>query len=455
LEEEMKRILVLFLAFGLTFSLFAGGGSQPAGGSGGSGGGPAKVTGVDLSAFPALQAAKAAGQNITLTFWHNSASEAQAQYLPHQSAVADFAADFPNIKLDMEMLSETEYRYVLQSRLASGEYADCFIYWGTGGSFEYARNGYFLNLDSYITPSYLNSILPNALSAAYCDGSIYMIPYINSCSGLVVNNALFKKHGLKVPTTYNELLQNIKDWRTRGIVPFYIGGRENWTTMGLWDTLGMREVGATVADEAIKGFTSWNKPGFIEAARKAQELVDAGFFQDGFMGMTASECNTIFMQGNVPFNYTGSWNAGNFSDMEDVSVVLWPDHQKSGINPTEVFGGPSSGVFVNAKTKNPKIAAEFAIYYATQLSKYSIEQNKMPNTYKLNYDPAKLSPALRDFISLFTVASANLSYRDHMLGESRTAMYVEPIHKLFLKEITPANYVRDLDALKIYDVYKK
>jgi raffinose/stachyose/melibiose transport system substrate-binding protein len=415
---------------------------------------PAADTGakVAYSSYPVLDAAKASGKNVTLTFWHNSASEAQAQYLPHQRAMADFARDYPNIKIETEMLSETEYRYVLQSRLASGEYADCFIYWGTGGSFEYARNGYFLNLDNYITPEYLDIILPNCLSAAYCDDSIYMIPYINSCSGLVVNNALFKKHGLTVPTTYNELLQNIKDWRALGIVPFYIGGRENWTTMGLWDTLGMREVGAAVADEAIKGDTSWNKPGFIEAARKARELVDAGFFQDGFMGMTASECNTIFMEGNVPFNYTGSWNAGNFSDMEDISVVLWPDHQ-SGANPTEVFGGPSSGVFVNAKTKNPDIAAEFAIYYATHLSKYSIDLNKMPNTYKMEYDPAKLSPALRDFINLFTVASANCSYRDHMLGESRTAMYVEPIHKLFLKEISPADFVRALDGLKIYDVY--
>lgn len=438
--KKMRRLLSVLLASTMAITSFTCGVSA------------AETDTESTAEYPALEKAKADGEKIKLTFWHNSASPAQAQYEPHVKALEDFAADYPNIEIEAEVLSETEYRYVLQSRLASGEYADCFIYWGTGGSFEYARNGYFLNLDDYVTQDYLDEILPNCLSAAYCDDSIYMIPYINSCSGLVVNNALFKEHGMEVPTTYDELLQNIKDWVAEGIVPFYIGGSENWTTMGLWDTLGMREVGAAVADQAIKGETSWDQPGFIEAARKAQELVEAGFFQEGFMGMTASECNTIFLEGNVPYNYTGSWNAGVFADMEDVSVIPWPDHE-TGQDATEVFGGPSSGVFVNAHTEYPEIATEFAIYYATHLSKYSIEMDKMPNTYKMDYDPNTLSPCLRDFIDLFENASANCSYRDHMLGESRTAMYVEPIHKLFMEEITPEEFVKELDALEIYDVY--
>ncbi|MDO4306196.1 MAG: extracellular solute-binding protein [Eubacteriales bacterium] len=443
MKKRMRKILAAILGGAtLTSSLFSYGVSAA----------EVEVTQTKEMEYPALEKAKESGEKIKLTFWHNASSPAVAQYEPHVKSMEDFANDYPNIEIEADTLSETEYRYVLQSRLASGEYADCFIYWGTGGCFDYARNGYFLNLDDYVTDDYFEEILPNCRSAAYCDDSIYMIPYSNSCSGLVVNKALFDEYGFEVPTTYDELLQNVKEWVELGIVPCYIGGSENWTTMGLWDTLGMREVGAATADAAIKGDTSWNQEGFIEAARKVQELVEAGFFQEGFMSMTANECNTIFMEGNVPYNYTGSWFAGIFSDMEDVRAVPWPDHE-TGQDATEVFGGPSSGVFINANTEYPEIATEFAMYYATHMSKYSIQLNKMPNTYKMDFDPAELNPVLSDFINLFENAGANCSYRDHMLGESRTAMYVEPIQKLFMKEITPEEFIEDLDNLDIYDVY--
>jgi raffinose/stachyose/melibiose transport system substrate-binding protein len=151
--------------------------------------------------------------------------------------------------------------------------------------------------------------------AADKDGKVMMIPEEASMDGLYYNKDIFEKYGWQPPKTFDELIDIAKKAKEKGISAIVTGGKDMrfaWMASALL----VRAGGLQNATELALGsaMTKWNDPqyGFVDAMKKFKQLVDAGAFPQGVLGLSQSEADQMFTRGEAAMYYEGSWKVGNF-----------------------------------------------------------------------------------------------------------------------------------------------
>ena len=139
------------------------------------------------------------------------------------------------------------------------------------------------------------------------DGTLPMVPVFANTYGMLVNNSLFEKEGLSVPTTYQELVDVCKEFRNKGYENPIMGFTNEETTSIFTLTMYPFFCG-TVADdaEAVKKFNAID-PSAGEYMRPSLEKITQ-FLNEGCVNLDA--CAEIennyeavilrFFEGDVP-----------------------------------------------------------------------------------------------------------------------------------------------------------
>ena len=144
------------------------------------------------------------------------------------------------------------------------------------------------------------------------DGKLPMIPVFSNTYGMLVNNSLFEKEGLKVPATYKDLVKVCEEFRKKGYESPMMGFSNEETT-SIFTLASYPFFCSTVADdpEAVKKLNALD-PSAGEYMRPALEKISQ-FLNDGCVNIDA--CAEIennydavilrFFEGDVPM-MTGS-----------------------------------------------------------------------------------------------------------------------------------------------------
>ena len=139
------------------------------------------------------------------------------------------------------------------------------------------------------------------------DGTLPMVPVFANTYGMLVNNGLFEKEGLKVPTTYQELLDVCKAFREKGYENPLMGFTTKETT-SLYTLTMYPFFCETVAQdaEAVEKLNAMD-PSAGEYLRPTLEKI-TGFLNEGVVDLDA--CGEIennydavilrFFEGDVP-----------------------------------------------------------------------------------------------------------------------------------------------------------
>ena len=139
------------------------------------------------------------------------------------------------------------------------------------------------------------------------DGTLPMVPVFSNTYGMLVNNSLFEKEGLSVPTTYRELVDVCAAFREKGYANPMMGFSQKETTSLFTLTMYPFFCG-TVADdaEAVKKLNAFD-PSAGEYMRPSLEKI-VQFLGDGCVDLAA--CAEIennydavilrFFEGDVP-----------------------------------------------------------------------------------------------------------------------------------------------------------
>lgn len=113
--------------------------------------------------------------------------------------IAGFHKQYPNIKVDAQLVPFTQLFQTLEVRLPSGGTPDVFLVDGPLTP-SYAARGFLLPLDQYFTSSELKAWFPASLDTSRYQGKLYSIPYATSSAGLFFNKSVFKKYGVPFPS---------------------------------------------------------------------------------------------------------------------------------------------------------------------------------------------------------------------------------------------------------------
>ena len=134
----------------------------------------------------------------------------------------DFNEYYPNVELSYVKLDD--YNNTISAALTGNNAPNIFTAnrWMTGNE---AYIEVFNHAENLADPEFgldTSMIRPRLLNTQE-DGTLPMVPVFASTYGLLVNNDLFEKEGLSVPTTYSELLSVCERFKEKGYVSPIMG----------------------------------------------------------------------------------------------------------------------------------------------------------------------------------------------------------------------------------------
>ena len=187
----MKKLLCIILAVCTVLSLAACGGNKP------ENGGEFK---------PALD--KNTSCSITVVGSYDNFEALEAEF-------DRFNDMYPNVRLSYAKLDD--YNNTLATVLDSNEKPNIFFSyaWMIGNKKYDSVLAHTENLSDPALKLDLNCIRQGLINRD-ADGNVYLVPVFSRTYGMLVNNDLFKKEGLSVPTTWEELLNVCEAFRNKG-----------------------------------------------------------------------------------------------------------------------------------------------------------------------------------------------------------------------------------------------
>jgi len=130
------------------------------------------------------------------------------------------------------------------------------------------------------------------------------------------NKDVLQKAGVKVPTTWDEVLAAVPLLKKAGVAPFSLAGASMWPELMWEEYLVDRVAGPQAFNDVMAGKAgSWSNPGIIKANSMIRQLVDAGGFIDGFASVTADSNADVALlyTGKAAMMLQGAWVYGTQS----------------------------------------------------------------------------------------------------------------------------------------------
>lgn len=236
------------------------------------------------------------------------------------------AQALPDVELRWEVMGWGEkFEAQVQAKFAAGEVPDIIIAKAQDVG-TYVPSG---NL-AVLPPSLLAAVQPSALPSVTRGGAAYGLPYNAFYQGVLYNKALFRREGLTVPRTQDELKALVARLQARGIVPFAANALENWYTGNLFMQFALGEVLARSPDWGDRfrsGQESFSRSPELARCFALVKLVFDHTWADA-RSIDSTECDQRFARGEAAMYVTGTWTLHNVNSLEshpDLGLFPFPN----------------------------------------------------------------------------------------------------------------------------------
>ncbi|MFF4622818.1 ABC transporter substrate-binding protein [Nonomuraea jabiensis] len=240
-------------------------------------------------------------------------------------------------------------------------------------------------------PSQVTALLDDNVYATAEDGKVYVVPAgaLNGEIGIniVYDKDYFAKHGLKVPTTYDEFIKLMQAIKANGDIPLATAAGEIWPSDQLWKPL------------ASPIFAKWSdKGGFWNAAadgrasmedlreplKRLKDITDS-FVLDGWQSTTDAQTTTLLVNHKAVMA-TSSAGIGRLNDIQKVDpafkaglFIIPDDEGHINVLKNAVNGETATGLSISAQAqKNAaqyKAATDFLTYFYSVDAANIVEKN--------------------------------------------------------------------------------
>lgn len=449
--KKFTKLCSMLLAVAMVLSLAACNGT-PASSPASS---PAATDGASASASVSTtsDALELTTEDITLTFWHIW-PEGQLLGTIIDDYIKIFEAEHPNIKIEAVATQESEYQNTkLKVATSTGAQGDIFMSWGAGYSKPFVDAGMVLPLDDYFAKTgATEDMLEGALTYSTYDGKAYGLPLKQWAGALFCNQELFDKHGVKVPTTWDELMTAVNTFRSNDVTPMVMGGKDAWHIGMIQNALAVRTAGADYMNKALSGEATFNTPEIVESARLLTELNNAKAFANGTLGLSADETQEEFYMGMVPMYYGGSWVAAGCDNPENalqgkVTVVPMPTIPNGKGDETAYSGGVIDFFMINAKTQHPNEAYAFAEGMTRYMSQECYKGGDSLPAWKLgDIDESMVSPTLIAVKNMVQNSTGYVLAWDTFLSGAAIDAHYQLLQALIAGTVTPEEFAAQMQA---------
>lgn len=399
------------------------------------------------SSSQSAASSSSSSNKVTLTFWNIATTDPGKTVV--NNVVAEWNKENPNIQITTNVTENNAYKTKIKAAIAAGDAPDIIYSWAGGFTKPFVDAGKILPLDDYLNDGTKDKMLPGALTNVTFNGKVYGLTYNQQAGALYVNKDMFDSNGIKIPTTFDELLTAVKAFRAKGITPMAVGEKDEWPGMWYFDMIALRTAGSQLSLDALNKKTSFDNPVFVNAAEKLQELVKAQAFDPSALSTTRDDSIVQLTQGKIPMYFGGNFDAGTIdaSPMKGkIIAVKFPSISGGSGDPTEYLGGGADCLLVNAATKDKDAAVKAAKFLAQNLSsQFYLTGAGLPEWKYDDVDQSKIDPLSKQIMSdIVSGAKASVPAWDLYLEGADAQNHQDLVAKIFGGQITPEDFAKQM-----------
>ncbi|SHK34758.1 raffinose/stachyose/melibiose transport system substrate-binding protein [Anaerocolumna jejuensis DSM 15929] len=388
-----KKLVTLVLSLCMVIGMFGGcSKSEPAD----SGTGNAAKTENGSSDAKNDSGTKGGEKEITVTIFHHIGEQTGRDNLDKMLALLEERN--PGIKFEAQGIDYSQYDTILKTKLAGGDAPDIIM----GRPKMYANlidAGY---IESLSGQPFLDQVSQESLASMTIDGNVYGVPTNMSGMGIFYNKEVFKKNGVEIPKTHEELLAASKKFQDAGIYPFAHGYKDSWPAQCeiQSDLYGYcLEKNPKMFEEIQSGEKQFaDYPEFREVVQRTADRL--GFESGDDFGTDSAQAREMLINGKAAMLVSGNWEIGEFINLgADDKVGFFATPNSDDSNP--VLGLASDGSYMLcAQSEHKEAALKFIEFLATPEGAAMWNTGGKDIPCSLEVDSSTLSPIVQEIVDI-------------------------------------------------------
>lgn len=353
----------------------------------------------------------AKGEPVLLTIRHTQVKDTQKKRLAMlQEVVKSTEAKVPGLSITLDGVEDKVNRFEkLRAEMAAGNPPEIFDLFGGTDTKDYVKANRLLDLTPILSELGLTNKF-YSFEEFTVDGKIYGIPMAGYVEGLYYNKKILSEHQIKLPQTWDELLDAAAKLKAQKITPFALAAKDSWVINMMSNTMWVRTAGPDSVEGFLDGRKHWTDPDVVDAFEKYNFLVKKGYFQEGNLALSYAEQQNKFSSGEAAFMFDGSWANTPLLDPEksaivnDVGFMSFPN--MGGPGDGFINGGWSNAYGFSKKVTPAQLDAmkEFIRQmYNESMQKRQLVEEGMPPAMKLQ-DTSNVNPLITQILDVFATS---------------------------------------------------
>jgi len=390
----------------------------------------------------------ASGDKIKISLWHIWPEGNGGTADCFQETLAAMKEKFPDVEFEVDAVADSgdAYKTKIKTAIAGNEAPDIFYTWGGGFSQNFIDAGKVLCLDDYVSAETKDKLIEGTTNYFTYGDKLYGLPTRINLGLLYCNKKLFEEAGLDYPETYDELVECVKVFRSKGVTPMCVGAKDTWTAAMYLNGLTARMAGTEYTNKVLNKEETINTPEITKSVELFQNLIKEGAFDDGAIALSKDESQTAFLSGKIPMYIHGSWLCSNIFDSDvkdDIVVRNLPLIEGGKGTETEFLGGADQTFMINSNTKNPeKVVEVYQFMCETFSGKIYTTGNGLP-TWKGEFDTDTIDNKLIVEAAQMYEKSTGMSlWWDTALSGEDATNHLETVTEVFTMSITPEEFIQ-------------
>ncbi len=144
------------------------------------------------------------------------------------------------------------------------------------------------------------------------DGKFYAVPMdVHRANMLWYNISIFKKLGLKVPRTFEDLISVMKKIKTAGYIPLAVGDRYQWPAAMVFEEGLLAVAGPKTYDEFFEGKVNYSNPSVKKALEDFRDIME-NYVNKNHASLTWDQACGLVANGKAAMTIMGDWANGYF-----------------------------------------------------------------------------------------------------------------------------------------------
>lgn len=300
----------------------------------------------------------------------------------------EYDISFSFIKGDMQT-----YKTKIKVLLSSDDIPDVFFSNGDSFSNELFSANMVQPVDKYLNQlKFWDIVIPSAKVEGH-NGNIYAVPFDDVYYQVIeINTDLFQQNNIKPPTNFNELQTAVSIFKSKGIIPIALGGKDGSAVYRMLEGFAYT-IDPQITTKIVNGKGKFSDEPFKESATKVKMLLDMGAFDSNVKSVTDQDAANLFYSGKAAMYCTSSSDLkiSNTKLNGKCTLIYYPSigESKTSSLGNAMSGGvkKNSGLLISESSKHPMEATKLAVEMSKYYNRYLYEKQ---NNSAVIYIPSKL-----------------------------------------------------------------